>query len=204
MKRAQMEIMGLIIIVILVTVAMFFSIALRKPPTAKKTLDVYTDETLAGNYLVTLLKMRVETCESATSIVTMKDIAEDCIRILGPNPQQYQDNNYDFSTTGFDSNDFTEGTPKYDSCGDPSLPQNSCVLFRQTVDALFDDTLDLWGVSYRFNFIYTYGTTQLDLLPLTSEPPCGTLVESIAGIQHFALPYDVRGKAFIQLDVCRP
>ncbi len=71
-KRSQMEIMGLIVIVILVVVAMIFVIqftVLREPETVKE----YSDSEIANNMLTSLLQTTTE-CHG----LTITDLLKDC------------------------------------------------------------------------------------------------------------------------------
>lgn len=75
MRRAQIEIMGLVIIVVLVVIGLFFSLALRSPTESRPVSQVYSDEKLASDFLITFLETTEPTCSA-----TMRDIAIDCIR----------------------------------------------------------------------------------------------------------------------------
>ncbi len=72
-RRGQTEIMGLTIIVILVTIGMFFSITLKQD---EKTdvASVYTDERLTGDFLITFLNTKALHCNAK-----MRDLARDVI-----------------------------------------------------------------------------------------------------------------------------
>jgi hypothetical protein len=76
MKKAQIEIMGLVMIVILITVGMFISYALSTKEKKPDTFKVYGDEEMATNYLITLLETNVE-----NSDLKLHDLAVDCMRI---------------------------------------------------------------------------------------------------------------------------
>ncbi|MBD3209342.1 hypothetical protein GF367_02900 [Candidatus Woesearchaeota archaeon] len=74
MRRAQIEIMGLVMVVVLVTIGIFFSVALKKPTPDRTPLEVYGNEKLANNFLITLL-------ESQTACgPKVRDVAVDCVR----------------------------------------------------------------------------------------------------------------------------
>lgn len=75
MKRAQIEMMGFVMVVILVTIGLFFAVSLRQPESStKRTLTVYSDEKLASNFLITLLETNI------AEDIKVHDYAVDCVR----------------------------------------------------------------------------------------------------------------------------
>mgnify|MGYP006293225571 CR=1 FL=1 len=75
MRKAQIEMMGLVVVVILVTLGLFFSLALQPGPESKQTIKVYSDEELAGNFLITLLEADLEGYD-----LMVREVAVDCVR----------------------------------------------------------------------------------------------------------------------------
>lgn len=88
--RAQVEMMGLVIIVILVTIGFFFAVSMgNRGATKKTTLDVFNDEQLSSGFLITLLETQVKECTTLNSVVTIRDLAVDCVRESDNKPQKY-------------------------------------------------------------------------------------------------------------------
>lgn len=79
MKRGQMEMAGLVIIVILITLGMLFALLffVKKEPTEKK---IFVRKGLAYSTMGTLLKTSVPCQDGETTSVKMVDLLEDCAR----------------------------------------------------------------------------------------------------------------------------
>jgi len=126
MRRGQMEIMGLAIIVILVSVSMLFAISfiVLKRPADYKT--EFTQTELASNILSTLLETTIPTC----SDLSMKDLFKDCA--IDPfNPQVL-------------CNDADCDINYSHQC-------NSCEFINYTTKVILSDTLGEWNTGYGFN-----------------------------------------------------
>jgi len=93
MTKAQIEIMGLVLIVILITLGLFFSVAFKQPQTSPPITTVYGDEKLASDYLITFLETTDPVCQA-----TMRDIAIDCVRHHLSQPTRYHCENKDSCT----------------------------------------------------------------------------------------------------------
>lgn len=120
-KKAQMEMGGLVIIVILITLGMLFLaiFALREAPTKK----VFTREGLAYSTLSSLMKMTV--VEPGCAVKSLgKNILEDCAG--------YQDTSPD-------------GYSQYRCRG-----KHSCDFLQEIIPELLGPTLDEWRKSYEF------------------------------------------------------
>lgn len=88
-KKAQVEMMGLVIIVILITIGFFFAVSMNKTETKKTPLDVFGDEQLSANFLITLLETQVQDCTTLNGKVTLRDLAIDCVRENVSSQQKY-------------------------------------------------------------------------------------------------------------------
>lgn len=75
-KKSQMEIMGLAIIIILITLGVLFVVqfvVLREPSDIKKT---FTETQMAANMLNSILKTTSKDCYDSTIVQLLKDCAE--------------------------------------------------------------------------------------------------------------------------------
>lgn len=141
-KRAQMEILGLVIIVILVSLGILFAVkfvVLKKPSTVRQS---YVDVQLASNELNTLLKTVVD-CDGRKLSVT--DLLKNCAE---------QSNLYcidDPDTGPLGVCEFTNLTAsKY----------------------IFDKTLKVWGVRYHFKTILKESLFNVEKLPEIDNGDC--------------------------------
>lgn len=147
-RSAQMELIGLVVIVILITLGMLFltKFALNAKP--KNTLLLRKG--LASSSVTALLKTTVDKGVCAGGAVPqLKEVLEDCARNYPP-----------------------ELSRSVLSCDN----QHSCDFFRETAQQLLDSTLGSWRKRYEFrsNLIRSSGVEPVALLdpPVASEGGC--------------------------------
>lgn len=124
MKKAQTEMIGLVVVVVLVTIAIFFSQTLKKPESSQEAAATYTEEELAGNYMIVLLEA---TPDDSCTAPTIKELSVDCIR-----EQENQ-------------------APMY-ACGTDD--QTRCDYLETIITDITGKTLDQWGYDYELSFTY--------------------------------------------------
>ena len=119
--KAQMEIMGLAIIVILISVVMLFAISfvVLKEPTAYKS--EYTQTELASNMLTTLLRTTVKECND----LNYKELYQDCAK------------HYPVSLGSV-------------VCDDGGLVLPSCEYINITTKKILNQTLGEWHINHEF------------------------------------------------------
>ncbi|MFC2135435.1 hypothetical protein ACFLTH_12550 [Bacteroidota bacterium] len=72
-RKGQMEIMGLIVIVILLTIGMFFIISFKTQTSQPQVKKTYEQDQLASNFLIAFLKT-----DSGCSNLDLKKLVQDC------------------------------------------------------------------------------------------------------------------------------
>lgn len=124
-RRAQMELIGLVIIVILITLGMLFmaQFALKDDPKKK----IFVRKGLAYSTMGALMKTNVDCPEEVKGLTIGKELIEDCAN--------YQDVCED---------EF--GLPSSYQCGGKS----SCCFLRGEIDKLLVQTLGKWNKNYEF------------------------------------------------------
>ncbi|MFH0701889.1 MAG: hypothetical protein V2A62_05650 [Candidatus Woesearchaeota archaeon] len=143
-KKAQMEMIGLVVIVILITIGMLFMAQFAFKEDKQK--KIFTRELLAYSTMSALMKTTISdsTCASGYGVETSpqieKDLLEDCA----------------------DNQDTRE------NCGD-SMYQcgntHSCCYLNQIMTALLDETLGKWGKRYELkSILFRVGDSQGILL----------------------------------------
>ena len=111
-KNAQVEIMGLLIIVILVVMVIFIVISFQAKVQPKTVHKTYMNEQMSTAFLLALL----DTSTDCTGSVSLREIIFDC------------------------------ATTRRISC----FGKDSCSYLNNSLDDIFNSTLDLWGINYEF------------------------------------------------------
>ncbi|MEK6899511.1 MAG: hypothetical protein AABX05_00140 [Nanoarchaeota archaeon] len=156
-KKGQMEVIGLVIIVILITIGMLFmaTFALKSEPHKK----IFTRKGLAYSTLSAVMKTTVSkeaACFSQGYGQGMPkigaDIIEDCVKYKGTDFSIYR-------------------------CEGPvsKTPLHSCAFFSEMADYLLDLSLGGWNKNYEFHsqLIPFQGSNPIDLIvPITAGGGC--------------------------------
>ena len=149
MKRAQMEMVGLVVIVILITLGMliFAALSISQGPKEKK---IFTRKELAYSTLSALMKTTIEegVCGFDFRPELEADILEDCAAHV---------DNPSFSTF---------------QCEYNGQKLNSCEFFREIASDLFEETLGNWNKRYEFQSRFIpYGVeAETEIRDLMEEP----------------------------------
>ena len=135
-RRGQMEIIGLVIIVILITVGMLFlaQFALK----AKNEKKIFTRKELASSTMTSLMELTIpaSVCGTRNPLRMQNNILEECV---------------------VQRDSFIAGDPcgsgcnyhcPHDPYGDPLLLDHTCQFFNDTAAYLLEETLAKWGKSY--------------------------------------------------------
>ncbi len=179
-KKAQMEIIGLVVIVILISVGMLFltKFALQDEPDKK----IFTRKELAASTMAALMKATAPDCKgSLTSIPQVeKQLLEDCA-VLKLNP-------------GADSNyQCTLGNGLVDSCN----------YLKAKLTEILETTLGKWGKSYELRTIIVKkeGTLKGDeVLTIVGKDGCTAKERDTSG--NFFIPSTKLGLIQSVLYVC--
>ena len=144
--KGQMEIIGLVIIVILITLGMLFlaTFALKQDQTKK----VFTREGLAYSTLSALVKTTTGECVGQSSLALGDRILEDCARNKQLSSSLYH-------------------------CGNP--PVHSCEFFEEKVRYLLRQSLGKWNKHYEFrsSIAAASGSEPKELLRIVSDDNAG-------------------------------
>lgn len=189
--RAQMEIMGLAVIVILVFLGLLFSVNLKKPDTSQETYATYATSELSNRYLVALLEAQTMDCTSENNMATpirLKELAVDCARLWSMNGWREP---------------FTTQVATY-TCGDNN--QNACDYLNKAIRSALDATLDEWEeYDYNLRFTLTHDGSSTDVISF-NEGTCTTYSEAVAsdGFYPLSLYKTVEGAGSLTLRLCTP
>lgn len=123
-KKSQLEVVGLVIIVLLVSIALLFFLqfSLKKEPEIKKT---YTTAQMTSNMVNALLKTTTG-CNDNTIQTLLADCALDY------------------------ANDYTTGYNIHCDTAEDK-PPDSCVVVNKRIGELLEDTLGLWNKKYQLS-----------------------------------------------------
>ena len=139
-KKAQMEMIGLVIIVILITLGILFmaQFALKETPTKK----IFTRKGLATSTMSTIMKTTIineQGCHFVDEAPQLEGrILEDCAA-----NRNLDDSYFHYNCRGM----------------------NSCDFMEQFIAERFNETLNVWGKRYEFNSRLIQGSTPVDLIP---------------------------------------
>lgn len=174
MKKGQMEVMGLAIIVILISVSMLFAISfvVLKKPTSYKT--EFTQTELASNMLSTLLETTIPTCND----LSMKDLYKDCA--IDPYNPQVRCNDA--------ACELNHSLASGEQC-------DSCQFINYTTYIILNKTLGEWNTGYGFNARTTTSTKNLVSIGLCPD---------VKKHKIYPIPIDPTGQNILDvtLDIC--
>ena len=138
-KKAQMEIIGLVVIVILISLGMLFLVqfSLKEKPDEK----AFTRKGLAFSTMSTLLRTTVDCGLGDEQRRELREVLGDCA-----------------ANTVADS-----------SFQQKCMEQESCVFFQNTVHGFLDRTLVVWGKRYEFQVQFPRTKEKLFDPPITGE-----------------------------------
>ena len=186
-KKAQFEIFGVVLIVIILVLAMFFMIG----NSLKKKKDItqsFTDAELGQNMLTSIMRMQVEDC----SADTFAGIVKFCVNEM-----------HDQCGSQVNTCQYIKKLLKdIDGSNEPGI---------------FDQTLEEWGKKYRFSIlvkdnptddeydILTQVTDQVDDTPIMSEKACTKFSEKEApGVIPLPRPRGSgSGPIIVKLEICK-
>lgn len=177
-KKAQMELMGIAIVVLIVSMIMVFvvsSVSRRKP---EEHRERYAESELATNVVKTLLYTTAPDCFD----LTFNELIQNCVENFPP-----------------------ESATQRIQCEDEPPSRDSCYYVAGETADILGTTLGKWGVDYEFRVVFgnmnKYGTTSPTniTIPLTGGCPADS-------ISQRTRPYTVTtgvGITHIMLYVCR-
>jgi len=173
-KKSQMEIMGIVIIVILFSVGLLFAIryVILKPEADVKKSFIQAEQ--SSNTLNSLLKTNIAECRNAD----MSDLFKDCAGVT-------QEIDCEGDGTVYTNAELAD----------------SCYYLNHTISIILSKTLNLWRVPYAFSAFYD-GYDPLEWTEgIHSDSELQCTMESEGRPQEFTLPTN-RGSLRIVLKIC--
>ncbi|MBN1275145.1 hypothetical protein JXA12_02540 [Candidatus Woesearchaeota archaeon] len=183
MRRAQIEIMGLVVVVILVTIGLFFALSLKRTtPTQKPVVDRFGQDTMAKDFLTVLLETQPQGCSPSVSGLQAWDLAKDCVRYRN------------------------SGVSIYACDG-----ANSCEALKSIAKTIAEATLDEYGMTYNLSYVYEPPGEEGPQLIFNISTGCHpysdaqfTSAQPYSSLGRTPIPlYRVTtGKAYLELRIC--
>lgn len=153
-KKAQMEIIGLVVIVILISLGMLFLVqfALKEKPDGES----FTRKGLAFSTMSTLMKTTVE-CQSERKNLSMRELLAECAE-----------------------NRPGAGFPFTRTCN----RADSCVAFEERSQNLLQQTLGSWGKQYEFTARRSQGIQEETVLSFQENACAGRERDTSGSFAH--------------------
>ena len=174
MKRGQMEMIGLVFIVLLITIGMLFFVRFSLDESESK--KVYTRSGLATSTMSAIMKTTIDGnyyyCRppflvSSPHLTLGTDLLQDCAKWFPNSISDYK-------------------------CGN----KHSCVFLNETITTLLNDTLGQWGKNYEYTSTLTTmdGNTK-ELLKIKSNKGCPRHVDRDTSVPF---PINVQRTGFVE------
>jgi len=190
MRKAQTELIGLVMIVILISVSVLFVIrfvALKEPSQAKQ---IYEQSEIASNMISALLETTVH-CDEQDIIIRMNDLFRDCALF------ETYDCLPDNAGQPLDPDDPPTPEELWDICAWHNDGADSCTLLNCTLEKIFNNSLEVWNREYVF--------TAYILNELSGRGPITNLSNThcLYGRESEIYPLPLNpGTLILQLDIC--
>jgi len=155
--KAQMEMMGLVIIVILITVGLLFMATFALKDSKQK--NIFTRKGLASSTLSSVLKATVvEPCGEYVGSEDLPQLGEDILEDCALQYREYYDNPSDATNTN------PYGYSQYRCEG-----KHSCQFFQDKVGELLGSTLKEWGKKYELKATLLQGQDKATIITIKNE-----------------------------------
>ena len=133
MKRAQVEIMGLMVIVILASIALIFGfIFSANNQSSSTTQEQFSDLQTVATFTPTLLSSSSNCTDNNNNYLSVKDLLDICITSRA------------FQCRAMDN-------------------VGACEAMNNSIETILNETMDLWGVNYWFNLNLDGNLTNFDV-----------------------------------------